>query len=109
MACRYSGLSRAAPERGLQVEGPTAVDFSGASPTCHRPIPTAMTPDRRMPVRIVPLTSREAADAYVEGTIDERLALLASLSRRAWAATGRPSANYTRATIPVVITRLVDQ
>ena len=62
-----------------------------------------------MPVRIVPLTSSEAADAYVEGTIDERLALLARLSRRAWAATGRPYASYTRAAIPVVITRLVDQ
>jgi hypothetical protein len=63
----------------------------------------------RIPVRIVSLSSDEAADAYVEGSIDERLALLARLSRRAWAATGRPMPNYTRATIPVVITRLADQ
>ena len=62
-----------------------------------------------MPVRIVPLRSAEAADSYVEGTIDERLALVAILSRRAWAATGRPYPSYTRATIPVVITRLAEQ
>lgn len=63
----------------------------------------------RIPVRIVPLASDEAEDSHVEGTIDERLALLARLSRRAWAATGRPIPRYTRAAIPVVITRLADQ
>lgn len=63
----------------------------------------------RIPVRIVPLASNEAEDAYVEGSIDERLALLARLSRRAWAATGRPIPSYPRAAIPVVITRLMDQ
>jgi hypothetical protein len=63
----------------------------------------------RIPVRIVPLSSHEAADAFVDGSIDERLALLARLSRRAWDATGRPYPSYTRATMPVVITRLVDQ
>ena len=68
-----------------------------------------MTRTPRIPVRIVPLVSDEADDAYVDGTADERLALLARLSRRAWAATGRPMPNYTRATIPVVITRLTDQ
>ena len=67
----------------------------------------ARTP--RIPVRIVPLSSDEAADAFVEGTIDERLALLARLSRRAWSASGRPLPSYTRATIPVIITRLADQ
>jgi hypothetical protein len=66
-------------------------------------------PKRGIPVRIVPLSSPEAADSYVEGTIDERLALLARLSHRAWAATGRPYPSYTRATMPVVITRLADQ
>jgi hypothetical protein len=71
-------------------------------------VPT-VTKTPRIPVRIVPLASDEAGDAYVEGTIDERLALVARLSRRAWAATGRPTPSYTRATIPVVITRLADQ
>jgi hypothetical protein len=51
----------------------------------------------------------QAEDSYVAGTIDERLALVARLSRRAWAATGRPIPRYTRATIPVVVTRLADQ
>ena len=68
-----------------------------------------MTRTPRIPVRIVPLQSDGAAESYVEGTIDERLALLARLSRRAWAATGLPIPSYTRATIPVVITRLTDQ
>lgn len=68
-----------------------------------------MTPKRETPVRIVPLQSAEASDAYVEGTIDERLALVALLSRRAWAATGRPYPRYTRATIPVVMSRVADQ
>ena len=68
-----------------------------------------MTRTPRIPVRIVPLSSDEAQDSYVEGTIDERLALVAHLSRRAWAATGRPMPSYTRATIPIVITRLTDQ
>lgn len=68
-----------------------------------------MTKTPRIPVRIVPLASDEAADAYVEGTIDDRLALVARLSRRAWATTGLPVPSYTRATIPVVITRLANQ
>ena len=68
-----------------------------------------MTRTPRIPVRIVPLSSDEAEDAYVEGTLDERLALLTRLSRRAWAASGRPVPSYTRATMPVVITRLADQ
>lgn len=68
-----------------------------------------MKKTRRIPVRIVPLASDEAEDACVEGSVDERLALVARLSRRAWAATRRPIPSYTRATIPVVITRLADQ
>ena len=68
-----------------------------------------MTRTPHIPVRIVPLGSDEAEESYVEGTIDERLALVARLSRRAWAATGRPIAPYSRAAIPVVITRLADQ
>ncbi|HEV8358091.1 MAG TPA: hypothetical protein VGQ17_15165 [Gemmatimonadales bacterium] len=69
-----------------------------------------MKPDRRdVPVRVVPLRSAEAADSFVEGTIDERLALVAILSRRAWATTGRPLPGYARASMPVTISRLADQ
>jgi hypothetical protein len=69
-----------------------------------------MKRDRRdIPVRRVPLRSPEAADSLVEGTVDERLALVAILSRRAWATTGRPLPAYTRASMPVTISRLADQ
>lgn len=68
-----------------------------------------MKRQRHIPVRIVPLRSVEAADAYVDGTIDDRLALVALLSRRAWMATERPFPSYDRASIPVVMSRLADQ
>jgi len=59
-----------------------------------------------MTVRVVPLRSKEAGDARVGGTADERLALLTELSRRAWELTGRPFPSYTRATMPVRVTML---
>ena len=62
-----------------------------------------------MTVRIVALGSNEAGDARVGGTVDERLALVAELSRRAWELTGRPMPAYTRATIPVQVTTLAEQ
>jgi hypothetical protein len=45
----------------------------------------------------------------VAGTPEERLALLAELSRRVWALTGCPAPSYTRRTIPVRVTTLSDQ
>ena len=69
-----------------------------------------MARDRsKMTVRIVPLQSDEASDARVGGTVDERLALVAELSRRIWAITGRPVPSYTRRTMPVKITTLAEQ
>jgi len=62
-----------------------------------------------MTARVVPLDSDEASDARVEGTPTERLAILADLSRRMWAATGRPVPKYTRANMPVKITTLAEQ
>lgn len=64
---------------------------------------------KTMTVRIVPLDSPEAGDARVGGTAAERLALVAELSRRAWALTGRPLPSYTRRTMPVKLTTLADQ
>jgi hypothetical protein len=86
------------------------VDFSlrGHASLTVEPFELVMR-KRSVSVRIVPLRSDEAADSYVEGSIDERLALVTTLSRSAWAATGRPYPSYTRATSPVVITRLGDQ
>jgi hypothetical protein len=40
-----------------------------------------------MTVRVVPLRSDEASDNRVAGTAEERLAILADLSRRTWALT----------------------
>lgn len=62
-----------------------------------------------MTVRIVPLRGDEAGDARVGGTVDERLALVTELSRRAWELTGRPLPSYTRASMPVRITTLAEQ
>ena len=69
-----------------------------------------MSRDRtRMTGRVVPLSSPEAADARVEGTIAERVALVRELSDMMWARTGRPLPRYTRATMPVHLTTLQAQ
>ena len=62
-----------------------------------------------MTARVVPLDSDEAGDARVAGTPTKRLAILADLSRRMWALTGRPEPLYTRATMPVRLTSLAEQ
>lgn len=62
-----------------------------------------------MTARIVPLGSAEAGDARVGGTINERLALVTELSRRAWELTGKPFPSYTRATMPIRVTTLAEQ
>ena len=54
-----------------------------------------------MTVRIVPLQSREAGDARMEGTIAERVALVRTLSDFGWTQTGRPRPEYSRGTMPV--------
>jgi len=61
-----------------------------------------------MSARVVPLRSAEASESRVAGTVEERLALVARLSREAWALTGRPLPSYTRATMPGRITTLRD-
>jgi hypothetical protein len=64
---------------------------------------------RAMTAHVIPLRSDEAGDARVAGTVDERLALVAELSRRMWAAAGQPFPTYTRQTMPVRLTTLADQ
>jgi hypothetical protein len=59
-----------------------------------------------MTVRVVPLESKEAGDARMGGTADERLAAVSSLTEMAWALAKRPLPSYTRATMPVTITTL---
>ncbi|HEX9579744.1 MAG TPA: hypothetical protein VF970_01430 [Gemmatimonadales bacterium] len=63
-------------------------------------------PRRDMTARVVPLESREASEATVNGTVTERLALVAQLSEASWKLTGRSLPGYTRGTIPVVVTSL---
>ena len=59
-----------------------------------------------MTVRVVSLHGREASDATVGGTVEDRLALVARLSETSWQLTGRPLPHYTRATMPVVVSTL---
>ena len=59
-----------------------------------------------MTARAVSLHSPEASDARVGGTIAERIAVVSALSAELWTRTGRPLPRYTRATLPIAITRL---
>lgn len=58
--------------------------------------------------RVVPLTSREAGDPRMGGTIEERVAAVAELTLEAWRLAGRPLPEYTRATMPIVVSTLKD-
>lgn len=66
-------------------------------------------PRRHLTVRVVPLESREAAEATVGGTMAERLALVARLSEMSWALTGLPLPTHTRAATPVMVAALDTQ
>ncbi|MGQ0814822.1 MAG: hypothetical protein ACT4O1_10205 [Gemmatimonadota bacterium] len=69
-----------------------------------------MNRDRHnMTVRIVPLHSQEAGDARVGGSMAERLALVAELSRRGWTLAGKPTPAYTRDAMPFRLTTLDEQ
>jgi hypothetical protein len=59
-----------------------------------------------MTVRRVPQGSREAADARVGGSVNDRLALVSVLSLSAWADSGRPLPAYRREDMPVRRTTL---
>lgn len=61
-----------------------------------------------MTVRVVPLTSPEAGDARMGGTVDERVAAVAALTAAAWTLASRPLPVYTRATMPVQVTSLAE-
>ena len=55
------------------------------------------------------LQDREAGGATVGGTVAERLAPVAQLSETSWMLTGWPLPEYSRATMPVVVTTLKAQ
>jgi hypothetical protein len=68
-----------------------------------------MSADRRhITARVVSLTSDEASDPRMGGSIDERVAAVAVLSAEAWRLAGRPLPTYTRQTMPVRMRALRD-
>jgi len=60
---------------------------------------------RDITARVVPLRSREAGEPPCPSTAAERIALVTRLAREMWALSGKPRPRYTRATMPVVVTR----
>lgn len=64
---------------------------------------------RAMTYRVVPLTSREAAEPPRADTIAERLAMVSELSRMAWLSSGRDFPTYSRSTMPVRFRPLRDE
>ena len=61
---------------------------------------------RDMTVRIVPLASLEAGESRVGGSVTERVALVSAQSASLWLRTGRALPEYTRASMPVLVTPL---
>lgn len=64
---------------------------------------------RPMTVRVVSLTSDEAGDARMGGSVDERVAAVTTLTLEAWRLAKRPFPSYARNTMPVVVARLREQ
>ena len=64
------------------------------------------TPARRVTqARVFRLGEEPSDDLSATTTVEERLALVAELSRRMWELTGRPQPAYSRATMPIRVIR----
>jgi len=59
-----------------------------------------------MTARVVRLTSPEAGDSRMGGTLEQRVAAVTELTLEAWRLSGRTLPTYTRATMPIVIATL---
>jgi hypothetical protein len=57
------------------------------------------------PIRKVALRDEELTDARDSSTVDERIALVWTLTCRQWAFSGRPMPSYSRATMPGSVLR----
>jgi len=62
---------------------------------------------RTLQARVFRLGEEPDDDLSATTSPEERLAMVAELSRRMWELTGRPSPSYTRATMPVRVIRRV--
>ena len=61
-----------------------------------------------MTIRIVGLSSPEASDPRMGGTVESRLQAVAELTAEAWRLAGRSFPIYTRATMPIARGTLTD-
>jgi hypothetical protein len=61
-----------------------------------------------MTARVVPLSSAEAGDSRMGGTVEERVAAVGELTVAAWRLAGRALPTYTRETMPIVVATLRD-
>ncbi|MGI8519088.1 MAG: hypothetical protein ACR2MC_00505 [Actinomycetota bacterium] len=66
----------------------------------HQHDPGPETPRRAWPVRVYRLGDEPGDDLSAVSTPEERLAMVAELSRRMWELTGRPVPSYSRAAMP---------
>ena len=60
---------------------------------------------QQWPIRVVRLGAEELVDGRDTSSVDERIALVWTLTRELWAFTGRPIPSYDRARMPGKITR----
>jgi hypothetical protein len=70
-----------------------------------QPEPTPDIPHRLRPIRVYRLGEEPGDDLSAVTTPEQRLAMVAELSRRMWSLTGRPVPSYSRAGMPVRVTR----
>jgi hypothetical protein len=66
----------------------------------RQPEPTPDILRRSLPVRVYRLGEEPGDDLSAVSTPEQRLAMVAELSRRMWTLTGRPLPSYTRASMP---------
>ena len=87
----------------------TTGDRSRASGECYIPGVSTFEERRRAragwPIRAIPLEEEGRIDPRDATTVDERVALVWTLTRELWAFTGQPIPTYTRAEAPGKIIR----
>lgn len=85
----------------------SAVCFFPSKVVYSKTMPMPSSRDR-MTIQVTPLSSPEAGDPRMGGTVEERVAAVAELTLHAWRLAGRALPRYTRATMPVCRATLAD-